>query len=180
MATLIPQFVIWGWPTMTEDVRLFFRILSGVSLIVLMGIIIYWLKHRKESEWSKQSSDKIEEPLLKIIGQVEAIEPIDYYQSGFGDVSAEGIKVLVKAVFNSTEQSLPITQFALEVSGLEIETKFPPKKVSSGSPWAGYFEIPKTLQIKNIPARLFARVGQTRYDSPEFPIPFKSIGEEKS
>jgi len=125
------------------------------------------------------SADKIEEPLLKIRGQVERVEPFDYYAAAVGDGEMGDIKVLVKAAFNPMEQSIPIAQFALEVAGKEIKTEFPPKEVSKGDSWEGYFRVPKTLQIKNISARLFARVGDTRYYSPEFPIPFKSVGEEK-
>jgi hypothetical protein len=92
--------------------------------------------------------------------------------------TAEGdILVLVKAVFNPTAPSLPIANLKLDVSGVELETEFPPTEVHKGQSWEGFFEIPQELGVRNVNASLVAYVGTERFPSPEFPIPFDRLGE---
>ncbi|MFA5056394.1 MAG: hypothetical protein WC562_09565 [Dehalococcoidia bacterium] len=156
-------------------------VLLVIALILVSWAIYQYFKDRKTNQGNnKVVTAENSIPALRIFGQVESIDYGDYYSVMFGNVKTEGnAKVLVKAGFGTTSESLPITQFKLEIAGKEIPTEFPPKEVSKGSSWEGFFEVPKELQIKDIAARLFARVGETRYDSDEFPLPFKSIGEPK-
>jgi len=143
--------------------------IGGLLLLLGIGLAIY-------SAWTKKR-----EVVLRFNGEVKNLDRVNKNEVAMhrGRLpTAEGnVRVLIRAVFNPVAPSLPIQNMKLDVSGIELETAFPPTEVSKGSTWEGSFEIPEELGVRNMTASLVAYVGTERFLSREFPIPFDKLGE---
>ncbi len=123
------------------------------------------------------------EVVLRLNGEVRNLERVTRSEAAMhrGRLpTAEGnIRALVKASFDPLRTSSTIQQFNLEVSGVELETEFPPTVVHKGDHWEGTFEIPQSLEVCGTTARLVAHVGAQQCPSPDLPIPFEKLGKVK-
>jgi hypothetical protein len=151
-------------------------ILLGVGVVITaLGIWagVIW------SRFGRNAEENVSKAAISLNGEVKSLERVNRNDVAIhrGKLpTAEGnIRALVKAVFNPTAASLAIDPLKLNVSGVELETEFPPTEVHKGQSWEGFFEIPQELEVTNAKATLVAYVGTEHFDSPEFPVPFERL-----